>query len=505
MNEFMPRRLARARGLVPALVLTICGVGFGPGTAGSAEVTGVASFPGAEGAGAKTPGGRGGAVFNVTSLDDRGPGSLREAVDADGPRTVVFRVAGIITLESPLEINHPFITIAGQSAPGDGVCVRGQSTHINTHDVVIRYMRFRRGNLVGRDDALGGNPVGNVIVDHVSASWGLDENLSLYRHMQPTGDGPDKKLPVEDITIQWSISSEALDRNHHAFGGTWGGDRCSFHHNLFACNTGRNPSIGMGGGFDFRNNVLFNWQHRTIDGGDGSSRVNLVANTFKPGPATKDEALRRRICKVDARSPRYEFPGVGKWYVADNVVEGNPAVSADNWAGGVQFGEDVIEKGTLVPKGTEKDARASGPFPAAPVTLQTAGESYEAVLAQAGASLPHRDAVDVRVIESVRTGHTTLKDGIIDSPADVGGWPEYATAPAPADADLDGMPDAWESSHGLNPNDPSDAKKDGDADGYTSLEEFLNGTDPTAFVDYTKPENNVNTLHRRAGSAESGR
>ncbi len=184
----------------------------------------IPAFPGAEGGGAWTAGGRGGQVLVVTNLNDSGPGSLRAAVEAKGPRFIVFGVAGIITLEAPLAINNPFVTIAGQTAPGDGVCIRGHSTHINTHDVVLRYLRFRRGNLKQRDDALGGNPVGNVIVDHVSASWGLDENLSLYRNMQRRGDGkPDEKLPVENLTIQWSISSEALDLNNHAFGGTWGG------------------------------------------------------------------------------------------------------------------------------------------------------------------------------------------------------------------------------------------------------------------------------------------
>ena len=235
---------------------------------------------------------------------------------------MVFAVAGIISVETPLRINHAFITIAGQSAPGDGICVRGQTTEINTHDVIIRYLRFRRGNLRKRDDALGGNPVGNIIVDHVSASWGLDENLSLYRYMQKQTNGAkDLKLPVENITIQWCISSEALDLNNHAFGGTWGGKNASFHHNLFACNTGRNPSIGMDGDFDFRNNVSFNWRHRTMDGGDGSSRVNVINNYFKPGPITEG-ALRYRICKAQARNERDQFPGFGKWYVDGNAVEG---------------------------------------------------------------------------------------------------------------------------------------------------------------------------------------
>jgi pectate lyase len=466
----------------------------------------VPAFPGAEGAGAYTPGGRGGKVYLVKNLNDKGPGSLREAVEAKGPRMVLFRVAGIIHLDTPLSITHPYITIAGQSAPGDGVCVRNQTFEINTHDVVIRYLRFRRGNLKVRDDALGGHPVKNVIIDHVSASWGLDENLSLYRHVVKEDGGKLKKLPVENLTIQWTISSEALDRFNHAFGGTWGGKNCSFHHNLFACNTGRNPSIGMGGSFDFRNNVLFNWRHRTIDGGDGSSRVNVIANYFKPGPATTSEALRYRICKVDARSKRDEFPGFGKWYVADNYVHGNPKVTADNWAGGVQYAPEKVSKGETIPMGTEKDVRVLKPFPAAPVTQQKAEEVYELVLAHAGASLPRRDAVDLRVLEAVRTGKPTFKNGIIDSPADVGGWPEYKAGAGPdLDSDGDGIPDWWEKKYGLDPNDPSDGVKDKNGDGYTNLEKYLNGIDPTVYVDYTKPENNKNLFHKPAKPKEPKR
>jgi hypothetical protein len=477
--------------LGPVLVPPACGEGPRPAAR-------IPAFPGAEGAGAFTPGGRGGKVHLVTNLLDKGPGSLRAAVEAKGPRIVVFRVAGIITLQTPLAINNPFITIAGQTAPGDGVCIRNHTVEINTHDVVLRYLRFRRGNLKVRDDALGGNPIRNIIVDHVSASWGLDENLSLYRHVVKTKDGKWKKLPVENLTIQWSISSEALDRFNHAFGGTWGGKNCSFHHNLFACNTGRNPSIGMGGSFDFRNNVLFNWRHRTIDGGDGSSRVNLIANYFKPGPATTSAALRYRICRAMARSRRDEYPGFGKWHVADNYVHGNPKVTADNWAGGVQYAPERVSKGEVIPMGTEKEVRAYTPFPAAPITQHRAEEAYQLVLAHAGASLPRRDAVDVRIIEIVRTGKPTFKNGIIDTPADVGGWPAYRAAAAEQDTDGDGMPDWWEIKYGLDPNDPSDAAKDKDGDGYTNLEEYLNGTDPTKYVDYTKPENNRNVFHKKS-------
>lgn len=453
----------------------------------------IPAFPGAEGGGAWTTGGRGGKVLIVTSLQDSGPGTLREAVEATGPRYVVFQTAGLITLGSPLSINNPFITIAGQTAPGDGICIRGETTEINTHDVVLRYLRFRRGNLKRRDDALGGYPVGNVIVDHISASWGLDENLTLYRYMGKTPDGADDKRAVENITIQWSISSEALDLNNHAFGGTWGGKNCSFHHNLFACNTGRNPSIGMSGTFDFRNNVIFNWRHRTIDGGDGSSRVNVVANYYKPGPVTEGD-LRFRICRAQARNSRDRYPGFGKWYVTDNFVFGNPTVTANNWGGGVQYDPATKYKDEIIPAGTEALVRSYEPFEAAPVTRHTAEQAFELVLAQAGASLPRRDAVDSRVIESVKSGKPTFNLGIIDTPADVGGWPNYQPGEIPADGDRDGLPDAWEARFKLNPRDAADNTADSDGDGYTNIEECANGTDPTVAVDYTKPENNRDAL-----------
>jgi len=448
------------------------------GTAAALDKAAIPAFPGAEGAGAFTRGGRGGRIFEVTHLDDGGPGSLRDAVEAEGPRIVVFRVSGIITLEKPLAISHPFITIAGQTAPGAGICLRGQTTEINTHDVVLRHLRFRRGNTEDRNDALGGYPVGNIIVDHCSAGWGLDENLSLYRYMKKMPDGPDQKTPAENVTIQWCISSEALDLNNHAFGATWGGRNCSFHHNLFACNTGRNPSIGWGDHFDFRNNVLFNWRHRTVDGGDASSMVNIVANYYQPGPATNEGAIRYRVCCPQYLDMHSEAQRDGQWYVADNVVAGHPRVTADNWDGGVQFDEEYGKTPAEVQALMEK-VRAAAPVWAAPITQQSAEQAYELVLAQAGATLPRRDPVDARIIDMVRTGKPTHGNGIIRVPADVGGWPEYKSSPAPPDRDHDGMPDNWENEFGLKPEDPCDGAKDADADGYTNVEEWLNGTDPT--------------------------
>src|SRR4051812_16775444 len=231
----------------------------------------IPSFPGAQGGGMYSFGGRGGKVIVVTSLEDSGPGTFREACEAGGRRVIVFNVAGIIHLKDRIRVRAPYVTIVGAKAPGDGVCIAGNTVELETHDVVLRQMRFRRGetNVGDRNDSLGGNPVGNIMIDHVSASWGLDENLSMYRHMyQPPDQSTPLKLPTVNITIQNSISSEALDTYHHAFGSTIGGYNSTFHHNLWACNTGRNPSVGMDGDFGFVNNVVFNWRHRTVDGGD---------------------------------------------------------------------------------------------------------------------------------------------------------------------------------------------------------------------------------------------
>ena len=455
---------------------------------------GIPAFPGAWGGGMFATGGRGGKVIAVTNLNDSGPGSLRAAIETEGRRIVVFRVAGIIQLKSALDINHPHITIAGQSAPGDGICLAGDSLNINTHNVILRHLRVRRGRPEGGQgsDNIGGNPEGRIIVDHCSTSWGMDENLSLYRYMKPMPDGSREKHPTKNVTVQWCISSEALNAKNHAFGGTWGGEDATFHHNLFACNTGRNPSIGMGGEFDFRNNVIFNWRHRTMDGGDETSLVNVINNYYKPGPATNDnmQSTMVRIEERDQYSPGNRSRGEwypatgkrpGKWYVAGNIVAGHPEVTANNWLG---------------MRGPENLARVNTPFEAWPIHQQTALAAYDAVLAQAGATLPRRDAVDRRVIEIVRSGKPTVRDGIINDPKEVSGYPNYTFSPddVPADADGDAMPDAWETAHGLASNDPSDGAGDADRDGYTNVEEFLNGTNPREFIDYTKLANNADAI-----------
>jgi len=456
---------------------------------------GIPAFPGAWGGGMFTTGGRGGKVIEVTTLADSGPGSLRSAVREQGPRIVVFRVAGIISLASDLDIENPDITIAGQSAPGDGVCLAGHSLNINTRNVIVRHLRVRRGRPEGGQgsDNIGGNPEGQVIVDHCSASWGMDENLSLYRYMKPLPGGGTVKLPVANLTVQWCISSEALNAGNHAFGGTWGGRDATFHHNLFACNTGRNPSIGMSGEFDYRNNVIFNWRHRTMDGGDETSLLNVIGNYYKPGPATNDN-MRSTIARIEQRnmySPgrQWEAGGwypqtagrPGKWYVAGNIVEGHPDVTADNWKG---------------MQGPEETARVNTPFEGWPVKQETAMEAFQSVLAKAGATRPRRDAVDARVTEAVRTGKVSIGNGIINDPAEVGGYPDYSFSPGdvPLDSDHDSMPDEWEKRHELNPADASDNCLDADQDGYTNVEEYLNGTNPRERIDYRNLGNNIDTI-----------
>ncbi|HPH57282.1 MAG TPA: polysaccharide lyase, partial [Bacteroidales bacterium] len=441
-------------------------------------------------------GGRGGKVIAVTNLNDSGEGSLRAALEAEGPRIVVFRVAGTIKVNGDLNINHPDITVAGQTAPGDGICIAG-TFNINTHNVIVRHIRVRRGVPMGGqgDDNIGGNPNHHVIIDHCSTSWGMDENISLYRHMRPSLDGKTQiKDPARYITIQWTISSEALDARGHAFGGTWGGNPSTFHHNLFACNTARNASIGMSGPFDFRNNVIFNWRHRTIDGGDETSLINLINNYYRPGPATNENmrAVFARIEQRDMYSPGSAwaeggwFPRAekrpGKWYVAGNVMHDNEEVTNNNWAG---------------MRGPENLARVNTPFEGWPVAPhQTAQEAFESVLSHAGATLPKRDAVDKRVTEMVRSGKTTTETGIIKDISEVGGYPELTYDPkeVPVDTDGDGMPDEWEKKHNLDPNDPSDGAKDADKDGYTNVEEYLNGTDPNEYINYRNLGNNVDMI-----------
>ena len=450
----------------------------------------IPSFPGAWGGGMHSFGGRGGKVMVVTSLADSGPGTFREALETGGARVVVFNVSGIIKLKERIRVRAPYITIAGNTAPGDGVCIAGNTVELETHDVVIRYMRFRRGEMdvTERNDSLGGNPIGNIMVDHVSGSWGLDENMSMYRHMyQPPDGSKELKLPTVNIAFQNCIFSEGLNTFNHAFGSTIGGYNSTFTRNLWACNTGRNPSVGMNGDFGFFNNVVFNWVHRTTDGGDNLSYYNIINNYWKPGPATPHSPVRYRFLKPEAQRGKDKEKTFGKAYVNGNVNEENEEVTKDNWAGGVQLDGAYDEK-ALLPK-----IRVDQPFPHAPVPIVDAKTAYAYVLDNAGAKLPKRDPIDERVIKMVRTGKVTYDNGIITDPVQVGGYPIYSGAPY-ADADKDGLPDDYETAHGLNPNDPSDAAKDSTGDGYTNIEKFIYQIDSSKKIDYTKPENNVSPI-----------
>ncbi len=466
----------------------------------AADIPSVPAFPGAEGYGAITRGGRGGKVLLVTNLNDSGPGSLREAVRTEVPRIVIFTVSGTIILESKLRIADPYITIAGQTAPGDGICIRRYPLLINTNEVIIRYIRVRLGDETDDDsDSISSDRRKNIILDHVSASWSIDETVSIYY--------------CENVTIQWCLISESLRfaghaKGAHGFGGIWGSNRSTYHHNLFAHHSSRNPAFARGCGYnDFRNNVIYNWGYNSAYGGGKQHAddekfnftvVNMVANYYKPGPATRPGKWSYRIVNPFSENSDNNF---GKWFVADNVVHGNPAVTANNWAGGVQ----PAGGNSHIPK-----LKLDQPFDAAPINQQTAEQAYLAVLERVGASLPKRDTVDARIIDETRNGYATYeggtyknrwpvldkskKIGIIDSQEDVGGWPELKSLPAPLDSDSDGMPDAWEKRYGFNPSDASNSSQDKDNDGYTNIEEYLNGTDPTEFVDYTKSKNNINTL-----------
>jgi len=428
------------------------------------------AFPGAEGFGAATPGGRGGRVIFVTNLDDSGPGSLRAACEAEGPRIVLFRVAGTIALKRALVVRHPYLTLAGQTAPGDGICLRDYPFEVATHDVIVRYLRSRLGDVTGQaEDCIDfSHGASNAIFDHCSATWSIDECLSL--------SGNDS-----DLTIQWCLIGESLNRSKHPKGPHGYGSLSrangpvSWHHNLWVHNDARSPRLGDNYGrppyptFDVRDNVIYDYGQIASGLTQGRLHVNYVDNYIRPGPSSS------------ATSPiRVGYPSELVYFIRDNVVDGRAELTADN----SQFFQPALMHGE--PQVHLVDT----PFPAPAVQTVPAAEALELVLATVGASLPVRDPVDARIVAEVRSrgGH------IINSQTEVGGWPALKTAAPPVDSDNDGMPDVWEVAHGLNPHDPADAAADNDHDGYTNLEEYLNGTDPNQYVDYRDPKNNVNTL-----------
>ncbi len=438
------------------------------------------AFPGAEGYGRFSTGGRGGVVYHVTNLNDSGPGSLRAAVISAGPRTVVFDVSGTIYLSSTLRITNGNLTIAGQTAPGDGICLANYPIDpSNSSNVIIRFIRSRLGD--GADlenDAFSCRYATDVIVDHCSFSWSIDETATAYDNTR--------------FTMQWCFVTESLrdsvhNKGAHGYGGIWGGLGATFHHNLLAHHDSRNPRFGGaryhgtdGEYCDVRNNVIYNWKGNSCYGGEPTdagipSHQNLINNYYKPGPATGTGSIRYRILNPSANALSTGSL-YGLFHVAGNVAAASSTVTADNWAGGVQ-GPTAAQLTAM---------RADTPFTVAPVSTQTATAAYSFVLAYAGCRLPARDSVDARVASEVSNGTVTYYGskngypGIIDSQTDVGGYPVLNSLAAPTDTDQDGMPDAWETAQGLNPADASDRNLT-NTESYTKLEVYLNSLAAPAF------------------------
>lgn len=433
------------------------------------------AFPGAEGHGKYVTGGRGGRVIYVTNLsDDNNPGSLRYAVNQSGPRIILFQVSGNIRLTSNLNINNGDVTIAGQTAPGDGITLRDYTVFVNADNVIIRFLRFRMGDVTNQEnDAIWGRRRKNIIIDHCSMSWSTDEVASFYDN--------------ENFTLQWCILSEGLrnsihGKGTHGYGGIWGGQKASFHHNLLAHNDNRNPRF-CGSRYsnlperelvDFRNNVLYNWGANNVYGGEGGT-YNMVNNYYKAGPASSN---RGRILQPYADDGTNSQPrGIyGKYYIAGNHVTASSANTSNNWSG-VNIHSTFAAH---APGITVNDIRSLNEFDAGEVTTHSAETAYEKVLTYAGASLK-RDTIDRRIVREVRNGTVTFTsggngstNGLIDTQSAVGGWPDLFSATPPLDSDMDGMPDDWEIAHGLNLYDGSDAQLTTLDGNYPNLEVYLN-------------------------------
>lgn len=473
----------------------------------------VPAFPGAEGFGRYTTGGRGGTVYHVTTLSDDNTanpaaGTFRHACRQKDVRTIVFDVSGTIYLKAELKLQNGNVTIAGQTAPGDGICIAGYPFVIAADNVIIRFVRFRLGNENVADhegDGLGGMDLTNIIIDHCSVSWSIDECLSVYGS--------------RDITVQWCIGAQSLvcsghAKGTHGYGGNWGGSGASYHHNLLAHHDSRVPRLGPRTGtqtderVDLRNNVFYNWAGNGCYGGEGMN-VNIVNNYYKPGPATqtRGENIRKRIAAIGVRTTEYtkhdtDTPNGwdamwhvwGKYFVDGNFNPSYSDVTNDNWTYGIynQTANDASVDYTYTQE-TKDAMRLSNPIEFAGVTTHTASAAYEKVLAYAGASL-HRDALDKMIVDDTRNEKATctggqytdkngnLKEslpGLINSQDDVvysdgtKGWPVLNSTAAPTDTDGDGMPDSWENANGLNPNDKTDGALV-TVNGYTNLEVYMN-------------------------------
>ena len=426
----------------------------------NAQTSSLPAFPGAEGFGATTVGGRGGEIIKVTNLHDSGPGSLRAALEAEGPRIVVFTTGGIIDLETKLYIRSPHVTIAGQTAPGDGICIRGNGLSVQTHDVVLRYLRIRPGdinfgpkNQWGSLDALSlgsenGESVYNVMIDHCSFSWAVDENVGIWGN-------------CHDVTLQYCIISEALrhskhPKGSHSMGVLIGGKatRIAIHHNIFAHNNDRNPYINGHSLIDFRNNVIYNPGGTATDiTVKKGQAINYINNYIIPGPDTKIEV------EVSVRNLQEATPHL--------YFDGNVSATA-NFR--IAYYQDNTT--TSLPYRTLPDIFKHSEASAAPViTTYTAEHALEYALLEAGAILPNQDAVDKKIIQDI----LSRKGGIVNTKRTLLSWPPYNPGVAPTDTDEDGMPDYWEESYGLNTSFDNSNNDTGE-DGYTDIEEYINRT-----------------------------
>ena len=435
----------------------------------------VLAFPGAEGGASTITGGAGGAVYIVSSLEDSGTGTLREALNHTGKRTIVFATGGTIYLKSPLTIANGDVTIAGQTAPGGGITVAGYPVSMKASNVIIRYMRFRLGDLnidqanfdADAGDGLGAKDCANIMIDHCSISWSTDECASFSR--------------VKNLTVQYCIISESLKKSghskgNHGYGGIWGAANSTFHHNLLADHDSRNPRFDHQyvakvaeycGPIDYINNVVYNWGGNSTYGGEGSSTsftINMQNNYYKPGPSSshKDRLMELTSYCTNCISTGLAIPA--KLYVSGNYVNGT---ANKDWDGIEKDSHDSRTWTDLVAMSKLSARNTTGLT--ALTKMESAMEAYETVLNYAGASLV-RDAVDTRIINQVKNNNGAL----IDSQSDVGGYPTLQAGTALTDTDGDGIPDTWEKSNGLNPNKKDDGAMYMMTEKYTNLEVYLN-------------------------------
>jgi pectate lyase len=431
----MPVLLATLTSLVLSLVSATAA---SSAPAAPAAPAALPAFPGAEGFGALATGGRGGTVYHVTNLNDAGPGSLRDAVSQDN-RIIVFDIGGYIALKSPLGVSRKNLTIAGQTAPGDGIGIRNFQVSFSntTENIIVRYIRVRPGITPKQQDGLSVYKAKNIIFDHVSASWGRDESFSINES--------------ENITVQHSIIAEGLLK--HSMGGLVQWNTITLHHNLYTTNNDRNPKAK--GKIDFVNNVVYNWgADAFVAGGSaGRSDVNVVGNYFIAGPSSK-----RLDDPISRGNTNFHL------FFEGNYFDGN--------RNGVLDGKPLLRSGV-----DDEMIWEEKRFDYPPVHTESAPDAYQRVIDSVGASKV-RDAVDKRIIENVvkQTGE------LITDPELVGGFGTLASGTAPLDTDKDGIPDTWEQSHGLNPKDPKDAMRPSKtAKGYVNLEVYIN-----SLVDNTK-------------------